>query len=71
MTIEINYSDNLGDPYINEETRRLGKLCWLLRAHTLIDLDCWTSVPGQPLRPNDIYNSIIENIENLEKGTST
>jgi 2-oxoglutarate ferredoxin oxidoreductase subunit alpha len=68
MTVEINYSDNLGDPYITEETRRLGQLCWVLRAHTLVDLDCWTSVPGQPLRPKDIYNSIIENIE---KGTST
>jgi 2-oxoglutarate ferredoxin oxidoreductase subunit alpha len=68
MTVEINYSDNLGDPYITEETRRLGQLCWVLRAHTLVDLDCWTSVPGQPLRPNDIYNSIIENIE---KGSST
>jgi hypothetical protein len=39
----------------------------VLRAHTLVDLDCWTSVPGQPLRPKDIYNSIIENIE---KGTT-
>ncbi len=59
MTIEINYSDTLGDPYINEETRRYGQLAWLLRAHTLVDVDCWTSCPGQPLRPKDIYNSII------------
>ena len=59
MTVEINYSDTLGDPYITEETRRLGQLAWLLRAHTLVDVDCWTSCPGQPLRPNDIYNSII------------
>jgi len=71
ITVEINYSDNLDDPYITEETRRYGQLCWLLRAHTLIDLDNWTSVPGQPLRPNDIYNSIIDHIENLDKGTST
>ena len=71
ITVEINYSDNLDDPYITEETRRYGQLCWLLRAHTLVDLDNWTSVPGQPLRPNDIYNSIVENVENLEKGTST
>jgi len=59
MTVEINYSDTLGDPYITEETRRYGQLAWLLRAHTLVDIDCWTSCPGQPLRPNDIYNSII------------
>jgi 2-oxoglutarate ferredoxin oxidoreductase subunit alpha len=59
MTVEINYSDTTGDPYINSETRRYGQLAWLLRAHTLVDIDCWTSCPGQPLRPNDIYNSII------------
>lgn len=59
MTIEINYSDTVGDPYITEETRRYGQLAWLLRAQTLVDVDCWTSCPGQPLRPNDIYNSIM------------
>ena len=59
MTVEINYSDTVGDPYITEETRRYGQLAWLLRANTLVDVDCWTSCPGQPLRPNDIYNSII------------
>ena len=63
MTVEINYSDRVGDPYITQETRRYGQLAWLLRAHTLVDLDCWTSCPGQPLRPQDIYNSIIENVE--------
>ena len=63
MTVEINYSDTVGDPYITEETRRYGQLAWLLRAHTLVDIDCWTSCPGQPLRPNDIYNSIIAKSE--------
>ncbi|MCW8926425.1 MAG: 2-oxoacid:acceptor oxidoreductase subunit alpha [Xanthomonadales bacterium] len=63
MTVEINYSDTLGDAYITEETRRMGQLAWLLRAHTLVDIDCWTSCPGQPLRPNDIYNSIIAKSE--------
>ncbi len=63
MTVEINYSDTLGDPYITEETRRYGQLAWMLRAHTLVDVDCWTSCPGQPLRPNDIYNSIIAKSE--------
>ena len=59
MTVEINYSDTVGDPYITEETRRYGQLAWLLRAHTLVDIDCWTSCPGQPLRPNDIYKNIV------------
>jgi 2-oxoglutarate ferredoxin oxidoreductase subunit alpha len=63
MTVEINYSDTVGDPYITEETRRYGQLAWLLRAHTLVDIDCWTSCPGQPLRPKDIYNSIVKKVD--------
>ena len=63
MTVEINYSDTVGDPYITEETRRYGQLAWLLRAHTLVDIDNWTSTPGQPLRPKDIYDGIVKNID--------
>ncbi len=58
MTVEINYSDDIGDPHITEENRRLGQLCWLLRAHTLTEVDCWTRVPGQPLRPGKILDVI-------------
>ena len=58
MTVEINYSDEVDDPYINEENRRRGQLCWLLRAHTLVDVDCWTRVPGEPLRPRLILETI-------------
>jgi 2-oxoglutarate ferredoxin oxidoreductase subunit alpha len=57
-TIEINYSDRLGDPYITTENRRMGQLAWLLRAQTLVDVDCWTRVPGQPLRPMGILEGI-------------
>jgi len=70
MTVEINYSDTPGDPYINEETRRYGQLAWLLRAHTLVDIDCWTSCPGQPLRPRDIYHNIIAKLETNEEGVA-
>ena len=57
-TVEINYSDRLGDPYITKESRRMGQLAWLLRAATLVDVDCWTRVPGQPLRPKQILEGI-------------
>jgi len=57
-TVEINYSDRLGDPYITVENRRLGQLAFLLRANTLVDVDCWTRVPGQPLRPKGILEGI-------------
>jgi len=70
MTVEINYSDTPGDPYINEDSRRYGQLAWLLRAHTLVDIDCWTSCPGQPLRPRDIYHNIIAKLETNEEGVA-
>lgn len=53
MTVEINYSDDPSDPFITPENRRRGQLAWLLRANTLVDVDCWTRVPGEPLRPGD------------------
>jgi len=62
MTVEINYSDEIGDPYITEENRRRGQLSWLLRAHTLADVDCWTRVLGEPLRPGAILRAIREKL---------
>jgi 2-oxoglutarate ferredoxin oxidoreductase subunit alpha len=70
MTVEINYSDTPGDPYITPDSRRLGQLAWLLRAHTLVDIDCWTSCPGQPLRPRDIYRNIVAKLESKEQGAA-
>ena len=58
MTVEINYSDDRNDPYITEENRRLGQLAFVLRAATLVDVDCWTRVPGEPLRPGHILEGI-------------
>ena len=58
MTVEINYSDEIGDPHITDESRRRGQLAMLLRASTLADVDCWTRVPGEPLRPGAILQAI-------------
>jgi 2-oxoglutarate/2-oxoacid ferredoxin oxidoreductase subunit alpha len=58
MTVEINYSDEPGDPYITDENRRRGQLAWLLRAQTLVDVDCWTRVLGEPMRPGAILRAI-------------
>ena len=62
MTVEINYSDEPGDPYITEENRRRGQLSWLLRAQTLVDVDCWTRIPGEPLRPGAIHDAIVTHL---------
>jgi 2-oxoglutarate ferredoxin oxidoreductase subunit alpha len=58
MTVELNYSDDPADPFITDENRRRGQLALLLRATTLIDIDCWTRVPGEPLRPAAILQAI-------------
>jgi 2-oxoglutarate ferredoxin oxidoreductase subunit alpha len=58
MTVEINYSDTPGDPYITPENRRYGQLAMMLRASTLVDVDCWTRVIGEPLRPGRILHAI-------------
>ncbi len=62
MTVEINYSDEPDAPFINEENRRRGQLAWLLRANTLVDVDCWTRVLGEPLRPGVILDVIRSNL---------
>ena len=58
MTVELNYSDDWGDPLIDEETRRYSQLATVLRAHTLVDVDCWSRVPGRPFMPVEIYRVI-------------
>jgi 2-oxoglutarate ferredoxin oxidoreductase subunit alpha len=58
MTVEINYSDDPKAPFITPENRRRGQLSWMLRATTLVDVDCWTRVPGEPLRPGQILDAI-------------
>lgn len=62
MTVEMNYSDNAGDPYITNENRRYGQLAWLLRARTLVDVDSWTRVLGEPLRPGMIHEAIVDRL---------
>jgi 2-oxoglutarate ferredoxin oxidoreductase subunit alpha len=62
MTVEMNYSDDAGDPYITDENRRYGQLAWLLRARTLVDVDCWTRVIGEPLRPRVIHEAVVDRL---------
>ena len=58
MTVEINYSDEAGEPYINPESRRYSQLAQILRSHTLVDVDCWSRVPGSPLPPGVIEEEL-------------
>lgn len=54
MTVEINYSDDVDAPHVGKN-RRIAQLALLLRTHTLMDIDCWSNVAGQPIAPGAIY----------------
>jgi 2-oxoglutarate ferredoxin oxidoreductase subunit alpha len=58
IAVELNYSDRLGNPLINESNRRLSQLAFYLRAQTLIDIDSYSNVYGQPLSPIRIYRML-------------
>jgi 2-oxoglutarate ferredoxin oxidoreductase subunit alpha len=58
FTVELNYSDSLDDELINEDNKRFANLAWLLRARSLIDIDSFSRVHGQPFRPGAIETEI-------------
>jgi 2-oxoglutarate ferredoxin oxidoreductase subunit alpha len=58
MTVEMSWSDNLDDAAINLDNRRYSNLAWLLRARYLADVDCWSEVKGQPLKPGSVEKVI-------------
>ena len=66
LTIELNYSDDEDAPLMTAERRRYAQLALVLRAHTLLDIDCWSVVPGHPLSPGRIGKVIDSHLEKLE-----
>lgn len=58
VCVEINYSDTVGRPLINDENRRFSQLAFYLRAQTLIDIDSYSNVFGQPISPLRIYEMV-------------
>ncbi|MDH4247989.1 MAG: 2-oxoacid:acceptor oxidoreductase subunit alpha [Deltaproteobacteria bacterium] len=71
MAIELNYSDQWGDPLITSESRRYSQLSMVLRAHTLVDVDCFSQVPARPFMPTEIHEVILkENAKLVSAGAS-
>ena len=66
MTIEINYSDDPAAPMITAENRRYSQLAMVLRGQTLMDIDCWSLVPGHPLQPGTIGRVIESRLAEIE-----
>jgi 2-oxoglutarate ferredoxin oxidoreductase subunit alpha len=68
--LKINYSDEPDAPLINEDNRRISQLAFLLRAHTLMDINCWSVVPGHPLQPGTIGKVIDLRIAEIQGAES-
>jgi 2-oxoglutarate ferredoxin oxidoreductase subunit alpha len=58
ITVESNWCDRLDEPIIDETNRRYSALAMMLRARYLVDVDCWSEVRGQPIKPTTIYRVI-------------
>jgi 2-oxoglutarate ferredoxin oxidoreductase subunit alpha len=63
MTIEGNWSDRPEDQLIDETNRRYSALAMLLRARYLVDVDCWSEVRGQPIKPATIRKVLLKKLQ--------
>jgi 2-oxoglutarate ferredoxin oxidoreductase subunit alpha len=63
ITIEGNWSDDPNDEIVDESNRRYSALAILLRSRFLIDVDCWSEVRGQPIKPNTIARVVLEKLK--------
>jgi len=59
LTVEANWSDRPEDAMIDADNRRYSALAMLLRARTLIDIDCWSEVKGQAIKPGSIREAAL------------
>jgi 2-oxoglutarate ferredoxin oxidoreductase subunit alpha len=66
MTIENNWSDRLEDELIDADNRRYTELATLLRARFLVDVDCWSEVKGQPLKPGAVEKVVLDKLKSME-----
>ena len=63
ITIEGNWSDRPQDKIIDESNRRYSALATLLRARYLVDVDCFSEVCGQPIKPSTIRRVLLEKLK--------
>jgi 2-oxoglutarate ferredoxin oxidoreductase subunit alpha len=68
LTVEINYSDPVDAPLASPGSRRRAQLAQLLRERTLVDIDCWSVVSGQPIQPRAIEAEIRDRLAALAAG---
>jgi 2-oxoglutarate/2-oxoacid ferredoxin oxidoreductase subunit alpha len=69
ITIEGNWCDRPEDALIDEDNRRYSALALLLRSRYLVDVDCWSEVRGQPIKPSTIRKVLLQKLAQLTKAT--
>jgi 2-oxoglutarate ferredoxin oxidoreductase subunit alpha len=62
MTVEGNWADNPRETIIDETNRRYSAVAMLLRSRYLVDVDCWSEVRGQPIKPGTIRRVILDKL---------
>jgi 2-oxoglutarate ferredoxin oxidoreductase subunit alpha len=67
LAIESNWSDSPQEKIIDETNRRYSAMATLLRARYLVDVDCWTEVSGQPIKPGVIRRVVGDKLKKLQK----
>ncbi len=65
IAIEGNWSDRPAEELIDADNRRYSALAMLLRARTLVDVDCWSEVRGEPIKPGTIRRVLREKLATL------
>ncbi len=63
ITVENNWSDDPQEDLIDGENRRYSQLAILLRARTLVDIDCWTEDRARPIKPGTIVQALRAKLE--------
>jgi len=63
MTIESNWSDRPDEKIIDESNRRYSTAATLLRARYLVDVDCFSEVKGQPIKPGTIRKVLLDKLK--------
>ena len=66
MTIEGNWSDRLEDEVIDDDNRRYSALAMMLRARTLVDVDCWSESRGQPIKPGSVVEVALKKLQHKD-----
>ena len=66
MTIEGNWSDRLEDEVIDDDNRRYSALAMMLRARTLVDVDCWSESRGQPIKPGSVMEVALKKLQHKD-----